>query len=334
MTYTPRFTITPGLLGRIEEIAALRARIQAASVEVPWIPMLQKDARVRNAHASTAIEGNPLTLEEVRAIEEGRDLPLATPRSRREILNYFAGLRFVEKHGAKKSIATEDLLKLHGFLAAGVMDQGKPGEYRKIRVRVGRHVPPPPDEVPGLMDDLLAWWNEESAKWSPVITSAVVHYRFEEIHPFGDGNGRAGRMLALWELYRRGFDTDHIFSVDEYFWEARPRYYAALDEVRLLNGDLSNWLEYCAEGLHRTLENVWTRLGRISIESGAAKITLRPRQEKLLGLLREKGGMAPREIWKALGVSKQGAIDLLNPLIEAGIVKREGTRKMGRYVLA
>lgn len=101
------------------------------------------------------------------------------------------------------------------------------------------------------MDDLLAWWNEESSPWSPVITSAVVHYRFEDIHPFADGNGRVGRMLALWELYRRGFDTNHIFSVDEYFWEARPRYYAALDEVRLLHGDLSRWLEYCAEGLQR-----------------------------------------------------------------------------------
>ena len=83
MSYRPRFTVSPALLARIEEIAAFRARIQAASIEVPWIPMLQKDARIRNAHASTAIEGNPLTLEQVRALDEGKPVPAVTPRSRR-----------------------------------------------------------------------------------------------------------------------------------------------------------------------------------------------------------------------------------------------------------
>ena len=66
MGYEPRFSITPALLSRVEVIAALRERIMSASVQIPWIPALQKDARVRNAHSSTAIEGNPLTLEEVR----------------------------------------------------------------------------------------------------------------------------------------------------------------------------------------------------------------------------------------------------------------------------
>ena len=63
MSYQPKFAITPALLGRVEGIAALRARIQSATVDVAWIPALQKDSRARNAHASTAIEGNPLTLE-------------------------------------------------------------------------------------------------------------------------------------------------------------------------------------------------------------------------------------------------------------------------------
>ena len=67
---------------------------------------------------------------------------------------------------------------------------------------------------------------------SPILSSAIVHYQFETIHPFADGNGRTGRVLALWELYRRGFDSHHIFSVDEFYWEDRPRYYAALEEVQ------------------------------------------------------------------------------------------------------
>ena len=72
MSYQPQFTITPALLSRVEQIAALRERILAGTVQVRWIPALQKDTRSRNTHSSTAIEGNPLTLEQVRAVEEGR----------------------------------------------------------------------------------------------------------------------------------------------------------------------------------------------------------------------------------------------------------------------
>jgi len=60
---------------------------------------------------------------------------------------------------------------------------------------------------------------------------------------------------------------------------------------------------------------------------------LRPKQEQLLQLLRDRKSLAPREIWEALAISKQGALDLLRPLIEAGLVKRIGTQKTGRYVL-
>ena len=333
MAYEPRFTVTAHLLAMIEEVASFRERILAATIQVPWIPALQKDARVRNTHSSTAIEGNPLTLEEVRMLEEGQTVPTATERSRREILNHFAGLRFIERHSGRKRIAHEDILKLHMIIASGVMDQGEAGRYRDIRVRVGHYVPPDAELVSGLMVELLDWWNEDSVKWSPVITSAIVHYRFEEIHPFADGNGRTGRTLALWELYRRGFDTHHIFSVDEVYWENRPHYYQALDAVRKRGGDLTGWLEYSAEALHLTLERVWVRVQNLMAQAGPKKIVLRPKQELLLRLLRDRKSLTPQEIRKGIGVSKQGAMDLLNPLLMAGLVRRIGTRKSGRYIL-
>ena len=91
MSYQPQFTVTPALLARVEQIAALRERILAATVQVRWIPALQKDTRTRNTHSSTAIEGNPLTLEQVRAVEEGREIPAVAARAKREVVNYFAG---------------------------------------------------------------------------------------------------------------------------------------------------------------------------------------------------------------------------------------------------
>ena len=122
--YEPLFTITPFLLSQVEQIAALRERIQTATVQVAWIPALQKDTRTRNTHSSTAIEGNPLTLEQVRAVEEGREIPEAAPRARREVTNYFAGLRFIETKANIPKITHEDIFALHRILAEKVMDQG------------------------------------------------------------------------------------------------------------------------------------------------------------------------------------------------------------------
>lgn len=334
MSYQPRFTVTPALLTRVEHIAALRERILAATVEVPWIPALQKDTRTRNTHSSTAIEGNPLSLEQVRAVEEGREVPAVAARAKREVLNYFAGLRFVEKHAHQRRITHDEVLHLHKIIAGEVMDQGAAGRYRTIPVRVGRYRPPPPEDVSGLMFELLTWWNQASAGLSPVLSSAIVHYRFEAIHPFADGNGRTGRALALWELYRRGFDTHHIFSVDEFYRENRPRYYAALEAVRQGGEDLTQWLEYAAEGLELTLERVWTRVQKFSARSTRTKLVLRPKQEQLLQLLRDHRSMTPQEIWDALGVTRQGASKLIQPLLDARLVRRIGTRKSGRYILA
>ena len=332
MPYEPQFSITPHLLSLVEQAAALRERIQSAAVELSWIPALQKDTRTRNSHASTAIEGNPLTLEQVRALEEGRELSAVETRPKREILNYFAGLRYVEKHAKKKTLRHEDIFKLHRLLAGKVMDQGEAGRYRTIQVRVGRHYPPAAADVSGLMFELLEWWNKKAPELSPALSSSILHYQFEWIHPFADGNGRTGRALALWELYRRGFDSHHIFSVDEYYWEDRPAYYRALDAVRDDGGDLTGWLEYCAQGLCRTLDRVWTRVQSYQVKS-TGKLVLRPRQEKLLHLLRDHGSMAPSELWAALRISKQGAMDLLRPLIAAGLVEKIGTKKTGRYAL-
>ncbi|MDZ4169822.1 MAG: Fic family protein [Coriobacteriia bacterium] len=332
MSYSPSFDITPQLLGTIEEVAVLRQQIADASVELAWIPALQKDSRMRNTHASTAIEGNPLTLPEVRAIADDTAPPARLPRSRQEVVNYLAGLRYIEQHADAARITEDSVLQLHRILASDVMDQGFPGEYRSISVQVGRHRPPSPEAVSQLTRELIDWWNGPSRELSPVLTSAVVHYRLEAIHPFADCNGRIGRTLALWELYRRGFDTHHIFSVDEFYWQGRERYYAELSKVDASDGELTSWLEYAAAGIRATLEAVLDRIRRAGGEDGV-RIALRPKQERLLQMLSAAGSMAPREIWEALAISRQGAMDLLNPLVDAGLVEKVGTRKTGRYRL-
>ena len=299
---------------------------------MPWVPAVQKDARARNAHASTAIEGNPLTLAEVRALADHPESPQAVPRSRREVVNYFAGLRYLERHVHEHPIESGPGPRAPPHPRPGRHGPGPRGGIPRIEVNVGDYFPPRAADVPELMSELLDWWNGPADDLSPAISSAILHYRFEAIHPFGDVNGRVGRALALWELYRRGFDTHHIFSVDEYYWEDWPAYYAALRRVRLQDEDLTSWLEYCATGLLQTLEQVWQRIQTIS-PAGSQRLVLSAKQERLLQLLGVEGSMAPSQIWAALGVSRQGAMNVINPLIDAGVIEKVGTKKSGRYVL-
>jgi len=92
-----------------------------------------------------------------------------------------------------------------------------------------------------------------------------------------------------------------------------------------LTHNLTQWLEYSAKGLLSTLERVWLRLQKFQ-SSPAQKINLTPRQEHLLGLLRDHGSLAPAEIWEHLKISKQGAINIIKPLIEAGLIEKRGTQ--------
>ena len=263
-------------------------------------------------------------MQQVREVEEGAVLSVPD-RVRREVVNYFAALRHIERSPLEKHIAHEDVFRLHQIVAGEVMDQGDAGQYRTIRVRVGTYIPPPPEDVSDLMFALLGWWNTDSVLLPPVLSSAILHHRFESIHPFADGNGRTGRALALWDFYRRGFDSHHIFSVDEFYWEDRPRYYAELGRVQENGDDLTSWLEYCAEGLQQTLERVAQRIQRLTAAHSKAKVVLRPRQEELLHLLRTRGSLTPKHVWDELGVSRQGALEF-DPSAHKS---RDG--KVGRY---
>lgn len=330
--YEPKYSVTAHLLRLLESIASLKTKIELSAVSVAWLPTLAKDAFARTAHSSTAIEGNPLSLKEVRMLSDGGVLPHAKPKHIKEVTNYFAALKFVSEHKNKKTISTGDVLKIHSIIGKDVLDRGPLGAYRDYQVYVGRHTPPRTKDVGRLMEDLLAWLNERGQALPAVFSSAILHYQFEFIHPFGDGNGRTGRLLALWELYRRKFDTHHIFSVDEVFLENRQRYYAALDLVRKENEDLTSWLEFSAEAVELTLERVLSRIEAVRITQKKLVITLSPKQERLLNFL-QTGPLGIREIQEQLDVTKQGAHFLIKPLLENDLIKRVGGHKTGKYTL-
>lgn len=328
----PRYTVSGRLLKILEGITALKTKIESASVAVAWIPAIKKDSFLRTSHSSTAIEGNPLTLKEVEILSDGGKLPQARPKHVYEVLNYFAALRFIERHSTAKAISEKDVRRLHSIIGQKALDREPIGAYRPYQVYVGGHIPPPASSVPGLMKGLLGWLNNEGRELPAVISSAILHYRFEHIHPFGDGNGRVGRALATWELYRKKFDTHHIFAVDEIFWEDRPAYYHALDEVRRQDEDLTGWLEFVSGAIEKTLDRVWRRIVLIGKHRRGQPAVLTPKQEKLLTLL-QYGPLSINEIQKELKVTKQGAHFIIKPLLTDNLIKRIGGHKTGKYAV-
>ena len=261
MSYRPKFRITSRLLSQIDDIAVTREAILASTTRATWTPAQRPEGRrVRNTHSSSGFDGKSFTLEKVLALANGQDFPIVTERSERQLLTHFSKRLSVGRTSGRVNWTHEDVLKLHKVIARGeVMDQRPAGRYRTINVRAGRFVPPPPSEVSRLMCELLEWWNTKALELSAVVTSAIVHYRISDIHPFPDGNGRVGRALALWELYRNGFDSHSIFSLNEHYWGERRHYYAALRAVYHQGEDLTGWLEYSAEGLRLALERIQLR---------------------------------------------------------------------------
>jgi Fic family protein len=334
MPYLPRFEITSRLLRSLEEIAALRQKTLSELAGVSWIPLFQMDSRTKAVAASAAVDRASFGPDEVRAIEEGAEPSGLTRLARRAISNQLRGLRFVERYHGKKYVTCPDLLRLHKIIATGVAVRGRPGRHRTFAVQIGPYTPPQAHELAGLMKELLAWWNQQAAEWSPVISSAILHCRFLEIRPFGDGNVRMAHMIARWELYRRKFDEHGIFPVDEAYQTDREQYFDQLTHARKARGDLTGWLEYSAEIVKQAIVRAAERARGIAAGHLAGGIVLTRRQERLLEVLSKRGVLTPRDIWAELQLSKQGAAKMVKPLLDTGMIRRVGTRKSGKYVLA
>lgn len=337
--YRPRFQITSELLGLIAQATELRSWIAQAVVDVAWLPALQRDTAARLAHSSTAIEGNPLALPEVEAIARGEETG-APEAAAREVKNHLAAMRWVWSRRAGSGVAEKDLLHLHSLLVAKLLPQAQCGRYKTKPNRVVDHAgrtvysPPGPEQAKRLTGELLDWiGGAEAAKLHPVIVSAVTHHRLVSIHPFADGNGRVARALGIWLLYTRGFDTERLFALDEYFEADRRRYYDAIQQARDLDDDLSFWLEYAAAGVCEALKRTRERIMSLRVTSAAPRLRLTKRQEDVLRFLRDKGRARSPDIEAAFDLTRARVAQIVKPLVDAGIVVREGRTRATTYRL-
>jgi Fic family protein len=328
--FLPSYRITEMLLARIAEAEALRAKIQAAPVQVAWLEGIRLDALVRRAHFSTAIEGNPLTLPEVQALAEVTRVP-AAPRARREVINYLATLRWVAGRPVQGRITEGGVLRVHRLLMSGLLPKIQVGAYKttaNVIMSAGRVVfrPPGPSAAQPGTRRLVDWLNGTGMTTHPIVAAACAHYEITRLHPFHDGNGRAARVLATWVLYQRGFDTQHLFAVDQYYKEDHEGYYQALQRVHTEDEQLTSWLEYVALAVLDTLKRTLRRVEQLSLPPTVKGLSFTPKQEQLVLGLQDGRGASVQDLERLLKVKREHVYRILRPLVAQGVLTKSVTR--------
>ena len=187
----PPFEITNAIIGYVAEIAELVGKLTSTN-QLSANPTLRRTNRIRTIHGSLAIEQNTLTLEQVTAVLNGKQV-LAPPKDIAEVKNAY---EIYERLDELNPFSVDDLLTTHGIMTRGLVDES--GVFRSKPVGVvdqeGHvlHFGTLPQYVPDLVMELLDWAKHSDLHM--LIRSCVFHYELELIHPFADGNGRVGRL--------------------------------------------------------------------------------------------------------------------------------------------
>lgn len=343
--FNPNFKYTHKIVNNLVKIASAREVVLNSYLVPKWEVSLRKDALIRATHASTAIEGNPLTIEEVSQLAQGRKVMTAR-KAELEVLNYLRVLENIEKYQEQGKITEKIILKLHKDISKEILEKPEyEGRYRELQVYVGNRVtgkvvfmPPPPEDVPKLMNEFIEWINSDNSyHFDPVIVAGVSHYEFVRIHPFIDGNGRTARALATLILNLQKFDIKKFFALDDYYDSDRTAYYKALDSVNPTTFDLTQWLEYFTNGVLISITKVKEKVLRLSLEKhkkdSKGQIPLTERQMKLIEYLQQNGRITAGDAARMFEITRQAALKELTKLVKLEIIKLEGKGRGAYYVL-
>ncbi|MDP3026670.1 MAG: Fic family protein [Nanoarchaeota archaeon] len=177
---------------------------------------------------STGIEGNTLTLSETsHLLFEGIVPSTKSLREIHEVINHKKAFDYMLSYD--KDITKEFILEMHNLVVANTLRQdliSQLGRYRTVQVFVGRSIPPKPQDVPKKMASLLRWYYTNKKKLHPLVLASYFHTEFEKIHPFVDGNGRVGRLLMNFILYKNKYPMINIPK------KRRFKYYEVLQEAQ------------------------------------------------------------------------------------------------------
>lgn len=320
--YQPPLTLTAAMLALVADISELVGRLSALR-DTALTPQLRRGNRIRTIQASLAIENNTLSLEQVTAVLDGKQV-LGMPREIQEVRNAFAAY---EAMPGWQLSARADLLKAHGLLMQGLIDDA--GQFRQSGVGIYRgerllHMAPPANRVGALVEYLLGWLARTDLH--PLIASCVFHYEFEFIHPFADGNGRMGRLwqtliLSQWRPVLAYLPVETVIR------DQQEAYYAAL-QVSDQQAEATAFVEFMLHALKQALVEAASvnTLGGTeqSSELGSEEIPL-------LRLLKSKPQLTGKQAAEQLGISQRAVEKQLAKLKAARRLERIGPNKGGYW---
>ena len=302
----------------------------------------------QSVHYSTRIEGNTLTLEQVRSVLAGRAVTAPADQIR-EVENYRDAISFVQSAatGREFAITEETIRTIHFLVTKNLAASYAPGRYRTEQNFVvdrnwARRVffPPPPQEVPALMSEYVTWLNSRH-EYPPPIKAALAHLNLVAIHPFFDGNGRTARVLESLVMYASGFKAEELVSLETYYGQDNQAYYNSLSTALGPHysppRDVTPWVEYHVQA-HAVQSQAAVRRFQTAVdELSGMDLLLDPfdlTPDQLVGAMMacHLGSITNREYRQATDRSAQGAIADFNALIEKGLLARVGGGRSTAYV--
>jgi Fic family protein len=350
MAFSPKYTITEKIVNNLTLIASAREVIEQVHLVPKWEASLRRQAKLRNTHSSTAIEGNKLTFEQVEALADGKDV-IATDKDKKEVLNYLEALDKLHSFTEKGKIEVKDLLTIHRIVSKDVMRNNKDsGVFRDRQVFVGRRIfdgtgfkeeveymPPKTEDVPHLVKEFIGWLNLDKT-WgiNPVLLAGIAHYEIARIHPFIDGNGRTARLFAALILYLSGFDHRRLFALDDFYDRDRQAYYAALKTAQENNNDITKWLEYFTTGVAYSVNEVKEMVLKLASKKkriSKTQIPLTDKQMKIVEVINAHGKVTNKDLQVLFKISAQAVHKELSRLVGLKVIKPIGAGRSLYYVL-
>ncbi|MGD0116337.1 MAG: Fic family protein [Dehalococcoidia bacterium] len=299
----------------------------------------------REAVLSSKIEGTQASLSELFQFEAGNET--AGSPDVREVSNYVRAMEYGLQRLKELPISTRLVREVHEQLLWGVRGEHyTPGEFRTSQNWIGApgckldeatFVPPPPSEMIPLLSDWEQFLNAGS-RFPPLVECALMHYQFEVIHPFLDGNGRVGRLLVTLYLVARQHLCQPLLYLSAFFESHRDEYYEGLLSVSQ-RGDWGGWLRFFLRGVaeqswdavrrSRSILGLQDKYRRQLYDARASRSSIR-----LVDILFQSPVLTVPRAMSALGITYPSAAKALLNLAEAGVVEEISAGKRGRTFCA
>lgn len=315
------------------------ARLDGLAEMLPNVDLFIAMYVRKEALLSSQIEGTQASLDDLFAFERGEKLGNLNDVT--EVVNYVKAMNYGIERLQSLPMSLRLIKEIHALLLEGVRGSERlPGEFKRSQNWIGppgctlneaTFVPPPPHEALEAMGDLEHYFHDK-AKLPVLIDCAIVHYQFETIHPFLDGNGRMGRLLITYYLYWKEVLHKPLLYLSYYFKKNRQEYYDRLNMVRD-TGNYEQWIDFFLKGVVDTAGS--------AMETARKVLELQTYHRRLLwekkissplavGILEQlfyTPVVSIGPLAKQFDISYQAASTLVSQLEKAGILKETTGRK-------